>query len=122
MKLQMNYVQDNMLLIATFDGLQEWSETSEELEEMGWTPERNNFNGLVAMVPDKPMKTGVLVPPPPMSFCPYHTKQDKKWEDRRDGGYYCGHKNPDSSWCGYKVDEDGEMIKPPKMMPDYKPF
>lgn len=57
-----------------------------------------------------------------VDFCPVKGHgSTKKWADTKDGGHYCGHK-VDGSWCGYKEDQDGEMVKPPKSMPDYIKF
>ena len=56
-----------------------------------------------------------------IDFCPKHGS-GKKWADTKDGGHYCGFKNEDNSWCGYKEDEAGRQLKPPKSMPRYVKF
>lgn len=57
---------------------------------------------------------------PSVKFCPIHGEK-KKWQDTKDGGHYCGEK-VDGKWCGYKEDEKGKMVKPPKSKPDYIQF
>lgn len=56
-----------------------------------------------------------------IDFCPEHGTK-RKWADTKDGGHYCGVKVQGDKWCGYKEDEEGKMLKPPRNMPNYIKF
>lgn len=121
-KITQTFTNSDEVIVCEFDGTHEWLEIKPAIENMGFRPITPQEFGIIVQVKKIETEPAMQRPPVKASFCPYHKLGDKKWEDHRDGGYYCGHKNPDGTWCGFKVDETGKVVKPPKMLSDYVDF
>lgn len=121
-KFTMHFVRGVEQLGVEFDGMDEMDALLPKLASRGWvawgiTPSTITYT-------EKEVKELVSAVQPDLGgevkFCPIHG-ESKKWEDRKDGGFYCGNK-VNGKWCGYAETDEGVMRKPPKSMPDYVQF
>ena len=102
-KYTRTFVSNNEEMTVTTDSYREMTELIVVLGEKGWTPEKNNWSGLVMATPtqEKPVRVD------PKS-CPHHPGRMRPDKDGK-GGMYCGAKLDDDKWCGFSLKPDGTI-------------
>lgn len=112
LKFSITMVGQEHQVMVTGDSFSEAMDGVKKLEAIGFKPlfsgmgDKFNENALITFNPARtPSKDDIKAG----LSCKHHGR-NKVWEDRKEGGWYCGAKE-NGKWCGCKWGETGELVR-----------